>query len=92
MYRTALFFMESVPAETDPGMMNFMPYFKEMVSLWRQILQHPDVKPNRRLFSFDLQVIILLYVVGGGVHMRKRGEQLLLFCCWRREERGYGMG
>jgi hypothetical protein len=35
-------------------MVDFMPNFKEIVSLGWQIVEHPDVRPNRRPFTFDL--------------------------------------
>jgi hypothetical protein len=69
-------------------MKDFMPFFREMVTLGRSILQHPDAHPNGCLFTMDFPIIPSLYMVGtrcphGGV----RREAIDILLSMRRRER-----
>jgi hypothetical protein len=86
-YQAARLTFETLPAKGVPEMKDFMPYFKKIVSLGRQILDHPDVKLNKRLFTFDHQIILPLYVAGWRCpHAETRRQAIaLLFSAPRRE-------
>lgn len=74
------FSIKTIPITGVSDIVDFMPYFKEIVSLGWQIVEHPDVRPNGRLFTFDLQVIIPLYAVGWRCpHAETRREAIALF-------------
>jgi Fungal specific transcription factor domain len=70
-----------------PSLMDFIPHFKEIVSLGRQIVEHPGMKTNSRLFTLDAQVIMPLYAVGWKCpHSATRREAItLLYKTPRRE-------
>jgi hypothetical protein len=86
-YQALRLSIDSIPVAGVPDMIDFMPYFEEIVSLGRQILEHTDVIHNKRLFTFESEVIIPLYVAGVKcAHSTTRREAIGLLSSSRRRE------
>jgi hypothetical protein len=86
-YQALRLSIDGIPVAGVPDMIDFLPYFEEIVSLGRQILEHTDVIHNKRLFTFESEVIIPLYMVGVRcAHSATRREAIDLLSSSRRRE------
>jgi Fungal specific transcription factor domain len=53
-----------IPVAGMPDMIDYMPYFEEIVTLCRQVLEHSETIHNDPFFTFESEVVLPLYVVG----------------------------
>jgi hypothetical protein len=68
-------------------MRKYMPYFREMVLLAKQILSHEDVETERRTFAFDCEIVVPLYAVAWRCpHSETRKEAIALLLGKPRKE------
>ncbi|KAE9373944.1 hypothetical protein N431DRAFT_374634 [Stipitochalara longipes BDJ] len=79
--------LTTLEMEADDDMRKFVSSFQSILALSKQVLNHPDVKNDRRLFAFDLEVVLPLFGLGWRCpHSKTRREAIDLLLGTQRQE------
>ncbi|KAN0098179.1 hypothetical protein V8E51_013842 [Hyaloscypha variabilis] len=71
----------------EDDMRKYVPCFQTQLALCKEILNHPIVEKNQRLFAFDLEVVLPLFGIGWRCpHSETRREAIDLLLATRRQE------